>query len=144
VADVQVIAATNADLDSALGEGRIRPDLFYGLNVITVTLPPLRERREDRAALARHFLARYAAEFCSPPVDFSDRALQMLLTHHWPGNVGELENLIARCAAMADREQIEPEDSGLSNAALAGRAPRAPSLREAKAQFERNAGRFGS
>ncbi len=87
-ADVRIIAATNADLDGAVREGRLRQDLFYRLNVITLTLPALRDRREDIPLLARHFLAKYAAEFDSPAAEFSDESLRHLLSHH-PFQAGE-------------------------------------------------------
>jgi two-component system, NtrC family, response regulator GlrR len=138
VADVRIIAATNANLNDALKEGRLRQDLFYRLNVITLTLPPLRDRREDIPSLARHFLRKYAGEFDSPATDFSDRSLRLLLAYDWPGNVRELENLIARSVAMADRELIEPDDLELPNQSPTPASAEAPSLREAKAQFERN------
>jgi DNA-binding NtrC family response regulator len=138
VADVRIIAATNANLDDALKGGRLRQDLFYRLNVIAITLPPLRDRREDIPSLARHFLRKYAREFDSPATDFSDRSLQLLLAYDWPGNVRELENLVARVVAMADRELIEPDDLELPNPSAMAASAKAPSLREAKAQFERN------
>lgn len=134
VADVRIIAATNANLDGALKDGRLRQDLFYRLNVITLTLPPLRDRREDIPLLAQHFLRKYTAEFDSHVKGFSDRCLRLLLGYEWPGNVRQLENLIARGVAMAERELMEPDDLALPNAKDAS----APSLREAKAQFERN------
>jgi two-component system, NtrC family, response regulator GlrR len=137
VADVRIIAATNANLDDAIKEGRLRRDLFYRLNVITIELPPLRDRREDIPSLARHFLRKYAAEFDSPATDFSDWSLRLLLAYDWPGNVRQLENLIARGVAMADRELIEPDDLELPNPNATAASAQAPSLREAKAQFER-------
>lgn len=138
VADVRIIAATNANLDNALKEGRLRQDLFYRLNVITLTLPPLRDRREDIPSLARHFLKKYAAEFDSPAKDFSGGSLRLLLAYDWPGNVRELENLVARVVAMSDRELIEPDDLELPNPSAKAASAQAPSMREAKAQFERN------
>src|SRR5262249_36092760 len=85
VADVRIIAATNANLDDALKEGRLRRDLFYRLNVITLRLPPLRDRREDIPTLARHFLRKFAAEFGSPATDFSARSWRLMLDYDWPG-----------------------------------------------------------
>jgi DNA-binding NtrC family response regulator len=136
VADVRIIAATNANLDDALKEGRLRRDLFYRLNVITLRLPPLRDRREDIPTLARHFLRKFAAEFGGPATDFSARSWRLMLDYDWPGNIRQLENMIARGVAMADRELIEPDDLELPNPNA--NAASAPSLREAKAQFERN------
>lgn len=135
-ADVRIIAASNAKLADALRAGRLRQDLFYRLNVITLTLPPLRERREDIPLLARHFLKHYAAEFASPAADFAEPALQQLLSHDWPGNVRELENLIARCVALSEHALIEPDELDLPG--VTPPSARANSLREAKAQFERN------
>ena len=109
-ADVRVMAATNIDLEEAVRAGKVRPDLYYRLNVIPLVLPPLRERREDIPLLARHFLARYADEFDKVITDFSLTAMQMLLLYEWPGNVRELEHVIERAIVMCEREVIGSED----------------------------------
>ena len=94
--DVRVIAATNRDLAAEIKKGTFREDLFYRLNVVTVELPPLRERRGDIPALASFFLRRYAAENGKTIETFADDALQALLAYRWPGNVRELENVVER------------------------------------------------
>jgi two-component system, NtrC family, response regulator GlrR len=109
-ADVRVMAATNIDLEEAVRAGKLRPDLYYRLNVIPLVLPPLRERREDIPLLARHFLARYADEFDKVITDFSLTAMQMLLLYEWPGNVRELEHVIERAIVMCERKVIGSED----------------------------------
>ena len=137
-ADVRVMAATNIDLEEAVRAGKLRPDLYYRLNVIPLVLPPLRERREDIPLLARHFLARYANEFDKSINDFSLTAMQMLLLYEWPGNVRELEHVIERAIVMCEREVIGSEDIQLPR--LEPRASEA-SFQEMKAtiiaQFER-------
>jgi len=92
--DVRFIAATNVNLRQAVLDRRFREDLFYRLNVIPITVPPLRERSEDIVPLAQHFLARYARHFGKPVIGLSPRALDLLQRYHWPGNVRELENVI--------------------------------------------------
>ena len=109
-ADVRVMAAANIDLEEAVRAGKLRPDLYYRLNVIPIVLPPLRERREDIPLLARHFLARYANEFDKSINDFSLTAMQMLLLYEWPGNVRELEHVIERATVMCERKVIGSED----------------------------------
>src|SRR5947199_4049521 len=92
--DVRVLAATNRDLETMMREGRFREDLFYRLNVVTVTLPPLRERRRDIPLLGEHLLAKYATELGER--DVAPEALDRLVGHDWPGNVRELENVVQR------------------------------------------------
>ncbi|MGH7293656.1 MAG: sigma 54-interacting transcriptional regulator, partial [Polyangiaceae bacterium] len=105
--DVRVIAATNRDLLAEIKRGTFREDLFYRLNVVTVELPPLRERRGDVPALASFFLRRYAAENGKVIETFADDALETLLEYRWPGNVRELENVIERAVVLCDGTQIE-------------------------------------
>ena len=104
--DVRIIAATNADLEAAVQQGLFREDLFYRLNVITVTLPPLRKRTEDIPLLAQHFLAQYARENEKAMRDISPRAMELLLDYHWPGNVRELENAIERGVVLSSGEVL--------------------------------------
>ena len=94
--DARVIAATNRDLRQAVREGRFREDLFYRLNVITITIPALRERCEDIPLLAHHFIDRIARELKKDVTEISEGALKLLMNHSWPGNVRELENAIER------------------------------------------------
>jgi DNA-binding NtrC family response regulator len=105
--DVRVIAATNRDLGAEIKRGTFREDLFYRLNVVTVELPPLRERRGDVPALASFFLRRYAAENGKMLDTFADDALETLLDYRWPGNVRELENVVERAVVLCDGPRIE-------------------------------------
>src|SRR5213592_186388 len=108
--DVRVIAATNRDLERTLAEGRLRQDLYYRLNVVRVTLPPLRERREDIPSLINHFLRRFNKRFHRDVRGVAPEALAALTAYTFPGNVRELENLIERAFAMGSREQIALTD----------------------------------
>ena len=116
--DVRVIAATNRDLEKAVADGSFREDLYYRLNVIRVTLPPLRERREDIPLLVDHFLERLEVEL-KRHVRVSPEAMAVLLAHHWPGNVRELRNVLERGAVVAQGEVVRPADLGLGAAAPA-------------------------
>src|SRR5574341_391202 len=98
--DVRVIAATNRQLEKAIEEKKFREDLYYRLNVITIEVPPLRERREDVPLLVEHFLKHYAREFRKPTIDVSGEALQKLQGYDWPGNVRELKNVIERAVLL--------------------------------------------
>jgi two-component system, NtrC family, response regulator GlrR len=129
-ADVRVIAATNVDLQEAVSSQRIRQDLYYRINIIPVTLPPLRERRGDIPLLARHFLEKYATSFAKPATAFSNGALHKLMVYDWPGNVRELENAIERAVVMSDREMIQSESIGLPGSSIERRA----SFQQMKAQ----------
>jgi transcriptional regulator with GAF, ATPase, and Fis domain len=129
--DARVIAATNADLASAVRRGRVREDLFYRLNVISLTIPPLRQRREDILPLARRFLAELAHETNRRMRGFSPAAEEALLKHHWPGNVRELRNVVERSlllkssGARIERADLPPLSSALrgeSRLALPGAA----------------------
>lgn len=104
--DVRIIAATNRDLDEEIRRGTFRSDLFYRLNVITLHLPPLRERPEDVPVLAEHFLARFARQRGKEPPSLSPQAMEALQTHDWPGNVRELENALERAVVLSDGDEI--------------------------------------
>jgi two-component system, NtrC family, response regulator GlrR len=138
-ADVRVVAASNLNLEEAVDTGKVRQDLFYRLNIISLTLPPLRDRREDIPLLARHFLDKYSREFDSPVRDFSDEAMDMLMVYSWPGNVRELEHAVERAIVMCNKPLIQASDIVLSNQKVTGKRE---SLREAKAKeierFEKN------
>jgi DNA-binding NtrC family response regulator len=108
--DVRVIAATNRDLDRSIADGRFRQDLYYRLNVVRVSLPPLRSRREDIPALVNHFLRRYNRRFRRDVKGITPDALATLSAYDFPGNVRELENVIERAFAMGAREQITLAD----------------------------------
>src|SRR2546426_615535 len=108
--DVRVIAASNRALDRSIAEGRLRQDLYYRLNVVRVSLPPLRARREDVPALVNHFIRRFSRRFRREIRGISPEALVALQAYDFPGNVRELENLIERAFAMGAREQITLAD----------------------------------
>jgi Nif-specific regulatory protein len=108
--DLRVIAATNRDLEKAIKEGTFREDLYYRLNVISLTLPPLRERREDIPVLASHFAAACSRKLGRHIAGFSPEARACLLRYDWPGNVRELANAIERAAVLGESELIRPED----------------------------------
>jgi DNA-binding NtrC family response regulator len=107
--DTRVIAATNKNLVQEVAEGRFRQDLYYRLNVITIHLPPLRERKEDLPPLVEHFLHKHRYMPGSPPARITEGAMGMLLEHHWPGNVRELENTIRRATVLAQGGVITEE-----------------------------------
>lgn len=111
--DVRVIAASHVDLQQAVAQGLFREDLFYRLNVLPLTVPPLRERRDDLAALAEHFFHAFAADKAPRLKGFSSAALQALREHAWPGNVRELINRIRRAMVLAEGRLIGPHDLGL-------------------------------
>ena len=116
--DVRVVAATNQDLRKAIVERRFREDLFYRLNVVPLTPPPLRERREDIPLLAQHFLERFNKREGTRRA-LTQGALKKLVGHDFPGNVRELENVVEQAAALARTDLIEAEDVRLEAPALA-------------------------
>jgi DNA-binding NtrC family response regulator len=108
--DVRFVAATNRDLKKQIAEGRFRQDLYYRLEGLAITVPPLRERLREIPELAHAFLSRACAEHGRAPMSFSEAAAQRLLEYRWPGNVRELKNVISRSALLCRRATIEPED----------------------------------
>ncbi len=108
--DTRFLAATNADLEQAMRQGGFRQDLYYRLNVVSLSLPPLRARREDIEDLARHFAAKYCAELKRPPLAIAPAALALLQQYDWPGNIRELENAIERAVVLSTAAAIEPRD----------------------------------
>ena len=104
--DCRIVAATNKDLQEEVRAGRFREDLYYRLNVITVSLPPLRERPDDIPLLAHHFLAQYASKNDKMISSFTQQAIQQLSRYPWPGNVRELENVIERAVVLTRDDQI--------------------------------------
>ncbi len=108
--DVRILAATNKDLPGLVKKGAFREDLFYRLNVLTISLPPLRERGNDVLLLARHFANAISLELGKPPPHFSDGALQVLKDYHWPGNVRELQNVVHRLVVMSESDTIDVTD----------------------------------
>jgi len=124
--DVRVISATNKDMEKALASGQFREDLYYRLNVVTIELPPLRERKEDTPLLAQHFLKKFAVENQKEISGFSPEVTDFFLKYQWPGNVRELENTIERAVILAQNSYIKIADllqknSPLVNSALTGR-----------------------
>ncbi len=107
--DIRFVAATNKDLKKEVQEGRFRDDLYYRLNVISIALPPLRERSEDIEPLAMHFLSKYARRIRKEIRGFTPESLQILKTYHWPGNVRELENVIERAAILTRGDLVTPD-----------------------------------
>lgn len=123
-ANVRFIAATNRDMRQAVRQGTFREDLFYRLAVITITLPPLRERMDDLPVLAKFFLSRSGKLGTQKHCSLSDSALQMLQQYHWPGNIRELENVLTRALILCPEKTIGPEHLSLSG--LAETAEHAP------------------
>jgi DNA-binding NtrC family response regulator len=107
--DVRVIAATNRDLLDEIAKGRFREDLYYRLNVVSIEMPPLRERRADIPALAKFFVDRYAGENAKAIDGVSAQALDVLMNYNWPGNIRELENAMERAVVLSSGPMIEPK-----------------------------------
>lgn len=107
--DTRVIAASNSDLKELIGQKRFREDLYYRLSVFPITIPPLRDRREDIPALAEFFIHRYCLEMNKKTVTLAPEALAIMEKYHWPGNVRELENTIERAIILAEGRRIKPE-----------------------------------
>src|SRR5437867_558432 len=106
--DCRLVAATNADLEREVAEGRLRADLFYRLNVIPIRLPSLRQRRDDIPLLVDHFLKRHAQN--NPPKTVEKDAMELMMKYDWPGNVRELENVMERALVLDESGVVEPED----------------------------------
>ena len=116
--DVRVLAATNKDIESAVSAKLFREDLFYRLNVFPITIPPLRERRDDIPPLAQHFLNKYCAEVRKGPLTISDEAMDVLMKSPWKGNIRELENVIERAVIYAEGSMIRAQDLGISESSI--------------------------
>jgi DNA-binding NtrC family response regulator len=108
--DVRIIAATNKDLANLVKKGEFREDLFYRLNVLTLAIPPLREREDDILLLVEHYAEKFSREFDKLPVSFSDKTLEVLNNYYWPGNVRELQNVVQRLIVMAEGPSIGVPD----------------------------------
>ncbi|HEX8908996.1 MAG TPA: sigma-54 dependent transcriptional regulator [Anaeromyxobacteraceae bacterium] len=140
--DVRVVAASNRDLEQAVKEGRFREDLFYRLNVVTIRIPPLRDRREDIPLLAEHFAAKHGRQ---EGAAISPAARDLLLAYDWPGNVRELENVIARALALNPSGVVTPQDlpdhvrgahpAAASLAVVTGAAQERPTLAELERRY---------
>jgi len=128
--DVRVIAATNKNLTDLIKAGHFREDLYYRLNVINITLPPLRERKEDIPEIARFFLKKYSHKLSKSVSDFAPEVLDLFNSYDWPGNVRELENIIERAVILSDSEQIVREDVSIPTVNAGRETPAASSLEE--------------
>src|SRR5687768_15351719 len=118
--DVRLIAATNRELTSMVATGTFREDLYYRLNVVTIEMPPLRERKEDVAALAGFFIKRFSGELKKKIDGLESEALKLLMRYHWPGNIRELENAIERAMLLADGSHIAADDLRLGDTGTVG------------------------
>jgi DNA-binding NtrC family response regulator len=123
--DARIVAATNRDLAAEVGRGAFREDLYYRLNVVSIRLPPLRDRKEDIGPLLDHFLRRFAVDAGRQGLHFGDAARVMLAAHAWPGNVRELANVVERAVVLTTENDIGPEV--LPEEIIEGAASRAPS-----------------
>jgi DNA-binding NtrC family response regulator len=142
--DCRIVAATNRDLEAAVRDGKFREDLLYRLNVIALTVPPLRERPEDIPQLAEHFLNRFACELQRPKLELAPETNRILRAYEWPGNVRQMKNAMERMAVMAPGDSLTPDL--LPPEVLHGEDPMAPPafdeqgvlpLREAEREFRR-------
>jgi DNA-binding NtrC family response regulator len=143
--DVRLISATNADLHAEVTAGRFRQDLLFRLNTIEIHLPPLRDRREDIARLAAHFLSAHAQKYRKPISTFESAALSLLHDHPWPGNVRELDHAVERAVLMAQGPAIQAADLGLRRGAPTEERLDEMSLEDIEALFIRKAmSRYGN
>jgi two-component system NtrC family response regulator len=132
--NVRVIAATNRDLEKEVREGRFREDLYYRLGVVSIKVPPLKDRGDDVVLLAEHFLKKASAQYGKPVAGFSADVLASIQSYPWPGNVRELENRIRRAVIMSEKRRIQPGDLNLP-----GSSNGAPTetLKDLRSQVER-------
>ena len=143
--DVRVLAASNKDLVQAIAEGKFREDLYYRLNVVPISVPPLRERKDDPPLLVNHFLREFSKEYGKREKVMSEEAMKVLAAYHWPGNVRELKNLIERLIIMVPSDKIEISDvefllepsASVSTGVVTEGPLSEDSLREAVDQFEK-------
>ena len=133
--DVRIISATNKDMKKAIASGEFREDLYYRLNVVSIELPPLRERREDIPLLAQHFLKKFVIENQKEITGFSPEATDFLLKYEWPGNIRELENTIERAVILAQNPSIKMADMSQENMPLARSAPVRGDLKEMEKNY---------
>lgn len=133
--DVRIVSATHCDLDALLAQGQFREDLYYRINVVTLTLPPLSERREDIPLLAEHFLRTLATKYGKRLRGFAPDALEALATAHWAGNVRQLQNVVEQACALATTPLVP---RALVDRALRVKPMEALGYAEAKQRFERN------
>ncbi len=131
--DIRVVAATHQVLEDLIREERFREDLYYRLNVISIALPPLRDRGDDVLVMARFFLQKYARELGSHARGFTPPAVLALRKYAWPGNIRELENRVKKAVVLAERPLVTPEDLDLGPESLAPVMP----LAQAKEEFQK-------
>ena len=136
--DVRLVSATNRDLQVALRDNKFREDLYYRLNVVTIDLPPLRERTEDILLLAEHFLKKFTIENMKKVTGFSKEVTEFLFKYPWPGNVRELENTIERAVILAQEEVIQLKDLLQKNSPLVISSPADYTLREVETRHIRD------
>jgi two-component system nitrogen regulation response regulator NtrX len=139
--DVRIVAATNKDLEEEIKSNRFRQDLYFRLNVVPITIPPLRERQEDLPLLTAFFSRQFAESYGRAPLIFPEETMRLLQAHPWPGNVRELKNLVERLFIVCGSKEVQPEDLPVEFSGLPTPEPllRAfESLREAKEHFEKN------
>jgi DNA-binding NtrC family response regulator len=145
---VRVLAATNQELAEAVAKGQFRQDLYYRLDVVTVQLPPLRQRADDIPLLAHHFLRYYSQDGGKPVTAIADKAMELLCAYRWPGNIRELEHAIEQAVALSYQPILTPEDLPLevreqkahrfpssATAAALFNFPDTPSLEEVKKRY---------
>jgi DNA-binding NtrC family response regulator len=132
--DVRVISATNKDVKAAIADGQFREDLFYRLNVVSIDLPPLCERREDIPVLAHHFLKRFALENQKDVTDFAPDAVDFMMSYDWPGNVRELENAVERAVILSSDTCIQRCELPQDRPAAAPAAKQAQTLKDLEQQ----------
>ena len=120
--DVRILAATNIDVQQALATRKLREDLCYRLNTITLLIPPLRDRKEEVTLLLKHFMTRIAERYGRPPLPFSPSLLDACLKYNWPGNVRELENIVKRYLILGDESQVVCELDPRNSAQAKGKS----------------------
>jgi two-component system response regulator HydG len=113
--DCRILAATNRHVEEAIKDGKLREDLYYRISAISVSLPPLRERRDDILPLARAFLNRFAAQADRALADFTPEASERLRKHEWPGNVRQLQNEVQRAVLMCEGKSVDAHDLSISD-----------------------------
>ncbi|MBU8919048.1 sigma 54-interacting transcriptional regulator [Bacillus sp. FJAT-29953] len=108
--NIRIVAATNSDLEDMVKQGTFREDLYYRLNVVTLTIPPLRERKEDLPLLVKNFVQEYVTKYQKEMPSLADSAMEMFMNYSWPGNVRELKNVVERIVIFTDKTTIYAED----------------------------------
>jgi transcriptional regulator with PAS, ATPase and Fis domain len=140
--DVRIVAATNRDLEAEVSEGTFRQDLFFRLNVLTLHLPPLRERGDDVLLLAEFFITRYCQQFGMTQKTLTASARKVLIAYPWPGNIRELENVMQKAILMSDTDRLTAENIAVKKSKSiieSGASENNVTLREARAEAERDA-----